>query len=145
MSGTFISELEENQKEQLKYLVLILLLGAGFYFFVYLLNQQRKQLEMQIIETITLAHFCLNHKSLLSAQVGLPSQPSLTTNEATDNSRIENQHLDKKVILSSHPSLTTNEATDNSKIENQRLNTNEVTDNLRIENQRLNTKVILSR
>ena len=45
-------KLEERQEQQLKYLVLILLASAGFYFFVYLPDQQRQQFEMQIQETI---------------------------------------------------------------------------------------------
>jgi hypothetical protein len=44
--------LEEKQEQQLKYVVLTLIIGTGFYFLVYLPNQQRQQLEMQIQETI---------------------------------------------------------------------------------------------
>jgi len=45
-------KLDEKQEQQLKYLVLILLAGAGFYFLVYLPEQQRQQFEMTIQATI---------------------------------------------------------------------------------------------
>ena len=41
-------KLGEKQEQQLKYAVLILIIGAGLYFFIYLSEQQRQQFEMQI-------------------------------------------------------------------------------------------------
>jgi len=45
-------KLEEKQKQQLKYVVITIIIGTGFYFLVYLPEQQRQQFEMQIQETI---------------------------------------------------------------------------------------------
>jgi len=52
MINIFGKRLEEKQEQQLKYVVLTLIIGTGFYFLVYLSNQQRQQFEMQIQETI---------------------------------------------------------------------------------------------
>jgi hypothetical protein len=45
-------ELEKEQEQQLKIILLLLVAGIIFYFNVYLPNQQRQQFEMQIQETI---------------------------------------------------------------------------------------------
>jgi len=45
-------ELEKEQEQQLKIIILLLVAGTIFYFNVYLPEQQRQQLEMQIQETI---------------------------------------------------------------------------------------------
>ena len=45
-------ELEAKQEQQLKIIILLLVAGTIFYFNVYLLEQQRQQLEMQMQETI---------------------------------------------------------------------------------------------
>jgi len=52
MINIFGKRLQEKQERQLKYVVLTLIIGVGFYFLVYLPNQQRQQFEMQIQETI---------------------------------------------------------------------------------------------
>ena len=44
--------LEERQEKQLKIVFFLLVMGLLFYFNVYLPEQQRQQLEMQIQETI---------------------------------------------------------------------------------------------
>ena len=41
-------KLEKNQEQQLKYVVLILLAGACFYFLVYLPQEEIRKLEMEI-------------------------------------------------------------------------------------------------
>ena len=45
-------ELEKAQEQQLKIIILLLVAGTIFYFNVYLPEQQRQQLEMQIQEII---------------------------------------------------------------------------------------------
>ncbi|CAI2184646.1 4131_t:CDS:2 [Funneliformis geosporum] len=45
-------ELKKEREQQLKYVVLTIIIGVGFYFLVYLPEQQRQQLEMTIQATI---------------------------------------------------------------------------------------------
>jgi hypothetical protein len=52
MTNILGKELKKEQEQQLKIIVLLLVAAVIFYFNVYLPDQQRQQLEMQIQETI---------------------------------------------------------------------------------------------